>query len=132
MMDDDEEKPGVTQIPLMHDLVFDSSLPLKPPKRKASAPRKPKNYSPDYDPDTIDLFGDISLPGDDKQARNDNAPLASDASEVVDTESDHSIEIEDNNAAPQISPDPIDPSLRGELTDQLSSILDDLADRKPD
>ena len=36
-------------------MVFDESQPLKPRPRPSSS--KP-SYAPDYDPDTIDLFGD--------------------------------------------------------------------------
>ena len=56
-MDENDDKP-VIQIPLMHDLVFDESLPLRSP-RKPAASRKKVAYSPNYDPDTIDLFNDV-------------------------------------------------------------------------
>ena len=35
-LDDEEYKPGATQIPLISDLVFDETLPLRPPKKSAS------------------------------------------------------------------------------------------------
>ena len=53
-MDDDKKKPG-TRVPLITDMVFGESLPLKPPSRRSSGKSR---YAPDYDPDTIDLFGD--------------------------------------------------------------------------
>ena len=53
-MDDDEKIPGA-QVPLITDMVFDESLRLNPAPRASS--NKPR-YAPDYDPDTIGLFGD--------------------------------------------------------------------------
>ena len=63
---DDEKKPGVTQIPLIHDLVFDPSTTLKPPcklpKISQSSSKRKSRYPPGYDPDTADLFKDIVEP----------------------------------------------------------------------
>ena len=63
---DDEKKPGVTQIPLIHDLVFDPSTPLKPPGKRPkisqSSSKRTGRYPPGYDPDTVDLFKDIVDP----------------------------------------------------------------------
>ena len=78
-MDNDENKPGVTQIPLIHDLAFDPSRPLKPsgkrPRSSQSPSKKTGPYPPGYDPDTVDLFQDIVDP---VEFANEDAPDAQD------------------------------------------------------
>jgi hypothetical protein len=65
-MEDDENKPGVTQIPLIHDPATFSSLLLKTPDRhprpSQHSYKKKRQYPPGYDPDTDDLFKDILGP----------------------------------------------------------------------
>ena len=114
-MDDNENKPGVTQIPLIHDLAFDPSQPLKPPgKRSRPSPspsRKSGPYPPGYDPDTVDLFEDIvdQIEPVDEDARDTQEPdLAQEADTAIS-------EIEEN--------------LRAELSDELGTILEHLKDR---
>jgi len=92
-------------VPLITDMVFDESLPLKPPPKPSSgAPRR----GPDYDPDTIDLFGD-NLEINEAVAEE----LRNNADEVIETiVSEYTAEIEQR--------------LREELTAQLGAILEDL------
>ena len=56
----EDDKKGLKQTELLHDIVFDASLPLKAPPRPKTK-RPPATYSPHSDPDTIDLFGDMDL-----------------------------------------------------------------------
>jgi hypothetical protein len=112
---DDEEKPA-TQIPLMSDVVFDESLPLRPPRKSSSKKATQRvNYSPDYDPDTIDLFGeqDSLAPEIDGTVTE---KLKHSADQVID-------ELVDEYSAE------FGRRLRGELTAHLSSILEDLNDK---
>lgn len=108
MADQDDDKPQVSQIPLLNDIVYDNDLPLRPPPKPRKR-RKKQDARPDYDPDTIDLFEDVVPPTD---LRSEAEHLVS---RVVD---EYSREI--------IS------RLKEELTDQLHEILEDLAetDRK--
>ena len=117
-MQDDENKPGVTQIPLIQDLVFDPSQPLKPPGKRAGSGKKPYpklsrksgHYPPGYDPDTVDLFEDILDPVElqDEDSPNIHVPDPG-------QEADHrKSEIEEN--------------LRAELSNELGSILEHLKD----
>lgn len=117
-MDEDEKKPST--IPLLHDMVYDPSLPLRPPKR----PRRPKaekpSTPPGYDPDTIDLFGDVdqSLDVDDLDEEileEYTAPSAG-----------HELSAESSACEGREEKDEISQRLRSELTEQLTSILDDL------
>ena len=124
MMDDDEYKSGVTQIPLMHDLIFD---PLRPPDRSAQRPRKRKHRSPDHppqysphsDPDTIDLFGDITTRTEPDPVLANQPQASQDPGQIGTT---------GNADTPATKP--LNSDLRGELTDQLSAILNDLAEPK--
>ena len=101
-MDYDEKKPG-TQVPLITDMVFGESLPLKPPS--SGKPR----YAPDYGPDTIDLFGDHP-DGIDKAVTEE---LRQNADSMIDNlVSEYTAEIEQR--------------LRQELTSQLEGILEHL------
>lgn len=123
---DEEEpkKPG--QIPLLNDIVFDTSLPLKAPPRPknqkadASKPAKrQKNLPPGYDPDTLDLFSDDDLP-EDFESEELSGGLRESADQVISELIDEYSE-------------EIGKRLREELTHQLSSILEDLnARQKPE
>lgn len=65
-MDEENKKPGTSQIPLINDLIFDQSLPLRFPRKKAPATSKTiveERIPPGYDPDTGDLFGELDKPG---------------------------------------------------------------------
>ena len=103
-MDDEENKPGITQIPLLHDMVYNSTLPPK----KTMGTKKRINYSPNYDPDTIDLFSGIDDSITDE--------LRKTAGQVIDDL------VEEFTAE-------IGKRLREELSDQLTSILEDLNHR---
>ena len=113
-MDDDENKPGVTQIPLIHDLVFDPSLPLKPsgkrPWSSQSPFKKTGPYPPGYDPDTVDLFKDIVSPAEftNEDARDTQEP------DVAQQAGNPTTELDEN--------------LRAELSDELNTILKHLKD----
>ncbi len=123
---DDENKPGTT-IPLLHDMVYDPSLPLRPPKR----PKRPRSESkqkpltpPGYDPDTIDLFGDVGVdvPLSDNNAETqfvDQIPedISADMPGAMD---------EPSEATAEVADDYMDQTLRDELADELNAILDDL------
>ncbi len=111
-MDDDDTLKGreqgreVTQIPLLHDMVYDESLPLKPPPRPARVRARPaRDHGPGYDPETRDLFEPPESPAE--------AELRAGTEEIIES------------LVQEYSADLID-RLRAELTDQLHSILDDL------
>ena len=122
MGDDDKESQDmprreISQIPLLNDIVFDSSLPLKPPPRprKPSKKQPPSDHGRDYDPGTLDLF---ETPGSRLQSLVENhteKELRAGALRIVD-------ELVEEYSAK------ITERLRAELTQQLGSILDDLTD----
>ncbi len=120
-MDEEENKPGTT-IPLMHDMVFDQSLPLRPPK-KTTQPRAKlaSKAMPGYDPDTIDLFADVLPPEEHLQAvqaaQNEN-PISPSPTTGGDA-----------NESAQPEPE-LGYELRAELASQLHEILEDLDDNK--
>lgn len=109
-MDDDENKSGVTQIPLIQDLVFDPSQPLKPPDKRSKPSQNPSrksgSYPPGYDPDTADLFEDIVGPADPVEAMD-----------VPDTR-EPDLTQEAGNPKSEI-----EENLRAELSDELDAIL---------
>lgn len=109
-MDEDDKKPET--LPLMqdqlHDMVYDPSLPLKPPKR----PARPPNATPGYDPDTIDLFGDV------------DTPLENLDSETIEDFRDNAEQMIEDLVEEYT--EEISQRLRHELTEQLTSILDEL------
>lgn len=101
-MDEDDNK----QDPAITDMVFDESLPLRPPPKPGGD--KPM-YSPNLDPDTIDLFGDAHTGVDDAVADE----LRHSADEVIENlVNEYSTEIANR--------------LREELSSQLAAILEDL------
>ena len=111
---DDEKKPGVTQIPLIHDLVFDPSTTLKPPGKRTkisqSSSKGTGRYPPRYDPDTVDLFKDIVEP---VYFLNENDR---------DTQKPHIVDAAVNPTTE------LDENLRTELSDELNTILKHLKD----
>ena len=111
---DDEKKPGVTQIPLIHDLVFDPSTPLKSPgkqpKISQSSSKRTGRYPPGYDPDTVDLFKDIVGP---VYFLNEN-DWDTQKPNIVDAAVNPTTELDEN--------------LRTELSDELNTILKHLKD----
>ena len=113
-MDNDENKPGVTQIPLIHDLAFDPLRPLKPsgkgPRSSQSPSKKTGPYPPGYDPDTVDLFQDIVDP---VEFANEDAPDAQEP-DVAQKAGNPTTKLDEN--------------LRAELSDELSTILEHLKD----
>jgi hypothetical protein len=120
MDDEDKIESGRSQIPLIQDLVYNESLALRSPKK----PRKPsiKNthqLSPDYDPDTIDLFVDIDESQFDEALSSEE--LRKSAANLID------------GLTPEFADD-IGQPLREELSEQLSAILEDLNHQadKPD
>ena len=120
---DEEEKRSPGQIPLLNDIVFDTSLPLKAPPRPKPRPqsggkqtRRSGSLPPGYDPDTLDLFGDDLLP-DDIEAEELAGELRESADQVISELLDEYSE-------------EISKRLREELTHQLSSILEDLNTRQ--
>lgn len=128
MDDEDESKKGaaeggvneggVTQIPLIETLVFDASLPLKPPPRPARNKDPGRtSYSPDYDPDTIDLFeNDPGEPNISTEASVASEPGQS-AGHLIDDLEDDLLDEHKQELGHR---------LRAELTEQLSAILEEL------
>jgi len=113
-MDDDESKPGVTQIPLIHDLAFNPLEPLEAPGKRStpsdSPSRKSGPYPPGYDPDTVDLFEDIieSVESANKDGGDIQKPVVT------------------QGAGNPISE--LDENLRAELSGELDTILEHLKD----
>lgn len=126
-MDDDDKKPST--IPLLHDMVYDQSLPLRPPKR----PRRPKaekpSTPPGYDPDTIDLFGDVEPPLDVDDLDEEAMEEFRDSAEQM---IDDLVEEQPPACEEHEEKEEISQRLRSELTEQLTSILDDLAPQNSD
>ena len=107
MSEDDDKTPD--QIPLLHDIVYDTSLPLKaPPRPKRQARPLTSEHGPEYDPDTLDLF------------------KPNPTREEIRAEADQIIE----ELVEEYSREIID-RFREELTPQLHGLLDDL-DTGPD
>jgi len=101
---DDKDKPeeDAEDVPMLEDVVFDASLPLRPPRQM---PVEEVEHGPDYDPNTLDLFNPV--------ASADEA-LRLGAEQVI------------NELVQEFSAE-INLRLREELTLQLNSILDDLS-----
>ena len=112
---DDEENKETIQIPLIDDLVFDESLALRPPKKsKPRTPGKKATYSPHSDPDTIDLFGDVS----EEQLEDDLED------EIPDFESTFDSIMDVDPVVPEQEAD--NAALRDELASELNGILETL------
>jgi hypothetical protein len=117
-MYDDENKPGITQIPLIQDLVFDPSQPLKPPGKPSHPSKKPSRkpshkrgpYPPGYDPDTVDLFEDLVDPVE------------------LTVEDGLDIHVPDLDREADNPKSEIGEHLRAELSDELGLILEHLKD----
>jgi hypothetical protein len=113
-MDDDENKPGVAQIPLIHDLVFGPWRPLKPSGKRLRSSQSPSKktgpYPPGYDPDTIDLFKDIV------------GPVGFANEDAQDTQQPDVAQRAGNPTTR------LDEKLRAELSDELNTILKHMKD----
>jgi hypothetical protein len=114
-----QDTPGekISQIPLLNEIVFDSTLPLKPPPQpRGSGTKQPaSNHGPDYDPGTLDLFEDRDSVSQSSTMNDTEQGLRAGASRMVDAL------IEEYSAE-------ITQRLRMELTEQLDAILGDLSD----
>jgi len=115
---DDDKKPST--IPLLHDMVYDPSLPLRPPKRPSRPKAQKPSTPPGYDPDTIDLFGDVDPHLDIEDLDEETMEEFRDSAEqmIDDLVEEYTEEISQR--------------LRSELTEQLTSILDDLGAQDSD
>ncbi len=122
MGDDDKKSQGaphreISQIPLLNEIVFDSSLPLKPPPRPRTTSTKlpPGDHGPDYDPGTLDLFETSGSRFQSLVENQTEEELRAGASRMIDElVEEYSAEIMQR--------------LREELTEQLGTILEDLTD----
>ncbi len=107
-MSDEKDDNAPDQIPLLHDIVYDESLPLRAPP-KARQPRIRRDHSehgPEYDPDTIDLF----------KTHDPTSSFRSETGQLVeDLVQEYSREIIVR--------------LRDELTQQLNALLTDLDEK---
>ena len=122
-MDPDENEPGgVTQIPLIEDLVYNRSRPLQPPKKKVAG-KKRGHYPPGYDPDTQDLFGGLPEPVDDPSA-DASAEKPIETAPTLHQNQQH-LNQQPQNKQPQ-------DTLTQEMTSQLADILQDLSDNSQD
>ncbi len=148
-MDEEDKKPeSLTQIPLLKDMIFDSALALRSPKKSrsgpdpASGPSTVKSgsgkdskkhhkktlpaYSPEYDPGTLDLFA-IAPPSqtDQKIVAEGSVQETTSATGARATPNDIAEDVPESQPARDASNE-ISRQLRAELTDQLTSILADL------
>lgn len=117
-MDDKDNKstgeaPGISQIPLLNEIVFDSGMPLPSPTKRTGIYRTDNEHGPDYDPDTLDLFEE---PADKLQSLVKNyteEELRAGAEQMIENlVAEYSIEITRR--------------LRDQLNGQLKAILEDL------
>jgi hypothetical protein len=114
---DDENTTGqASQIPLIHDVIFDEKAPLKAPPRSRQQKKPVRNdHGPDYDPDTLDLFEEPTSRLLTYANEHTEDQLREDANQLIDDlVEEYSVQIAQR--------------LKEELTDQLHSILDDLND----
>jgi len=115
-MYNDENKPDVIQIPLLHDLAFTPPQPVKRSSKRHRSSQRPSKiayqYPPGYDPDTVDLFEDIVDP---VEFANEHTPETQKAD----------VEQEMDNPTTRL-----DENLRAELCDELSKILKHLNDHR--
>ena len=129
-MDPDENEPGgVTQIPLIEDLVYNRSRPLQPPKKKVAG-KKRGHYPPGYDPDTQDLFGGLPEPVDELAESPGDHSADTSAEEPIDTAPTLRQNKQHQNQQPH-NKEPQD-TLTQEMTSQLADILQDLSDNSQD
>jgi hypothetical protein len=120
----EENKTGkISQIPLIHDIIFDEKAPLKAPPRPPSRSGRIKkavrnDHGPDYDPDTLDLFEEPSSKLLSYANDHTEEELRSGGNQLIDNlVEEYSVQIAQQ--------------LREELNDQLHSILEDLNDSEP-
>ncbi len=117
-MDDKDNKstgevPGISQIPLLNEIVFDSDMPLPPPTIRTRTYRTDNEHGPDYDPDTLDLFEDPAARLQSLVKKFTEEELRAGADQMIE------------NLVAEFSAE-ITRRLRDELGDQLKAILEDL------
>ncbi len=117
-MDDKDNKstgeaPGISQIPLLNEIVFDSGMPLPSPTKRTGIYRTDNEHGPDYDPDTLDLF--------EEPAARLHSLVKNFTEEELRAGAEQMIE----NLVAEYSAE-ITRRLRDELNDQLKAILEDL------
>lgn len=110
------EEPGISQIPLLNEIVFESGMPLEPPTIRTRTHQTDNEHGPDYDPDTLDLFED--------QAARLQSLAKKFTEEELRAGADQMIE----NLVAEYSAE-ITRRLRDEFSDQLNAILEDLKAR---
>jgi hypothetical protein len=107
------ENPGISQIPLLNEIVFDSGMPLPPPTIRTRTYRTDNEHGPDYDPDTLDLFEDPAARLQSLVKKFTEEELRAGADQMIESlVAEFSAEITRR--------------LRDELGDQLKAILEDL------
>ena len=117
---DEEDNKETIQIPLIDDLVFDESLALRPPKKSKPKPQSKKaTYSPHSDPDTIDLFGDVSADSHEDDVEGEIPDFDTTFDSILDVDPVVPEQESDNTA------------LRDELTTELHGILETLNKPEP-
>ncbi len=109
------EEGGISQIPLLKDVVFDATRSPKTPKSPARKKKPVGDHGPDYDPDTLDLFEEPSARFLSFVNDHTEDEVRDGADKVIDElVEEYSVEITRR--------------LRDELNEQLESILQDLND----
>lgn len=152
MKDDDTKsektmgEQGISQIPLLKDVVFDVSLPLKTPvsPKRTRITRTISEHGPDYDPDTLDLFDQsVNIKDDPEEAGSDSAKNAYIERANIEQAEEHLTDnvLIDNEPMPnksegdmqaQEDSEDMPEAMRDDLNEQLHSILDELKDTPKD
>ena len=109
----EDPKPGISEIPLLNEIVFESGMPLQPPTKGAGADRTDNEHGPDYDPDTLDLFEEPAARLQSLVKKFTEEELRAGADQMIE------------NLVAEYSEE-ITHRLRDELSGQLKAILDDL------
>ena len=107
------DAPGISQIPLLNEIVFDTDMPLPPPTIRTRTYRTDNEHGPDYDPDTLDLFEDPAARLQSLVKKFTEEELRAGADQMIE------------NLVAEFSAE-ITRRLRDELGDQLKAILEDL------
>jgi hypothetical protein len=121
-MDDKDNKsagepPGISQIPLLNEIVFESGMPLQPPTTtrttRTRTQQTDNEHGPDYDPDTLDLFEEPAARLQSLVKKFTEEELRAGADQMIE------------NLVAEFSAE-ITRRLRDQLGDQLRAILEDL------